>query len=106
MVVKLLIRCLPDSIVDTINAESLAELNRRQLIIWAEDVPVVESENEHSAYHLAARFQQVTPENLPEVLKAIAQIYTHYGNCLALTYLMEISAEYFGLIEKDKCTTT
>ncbi|MFN6501337.1 MAG: hypothetical protein RMX65_030690 [Nostoc sp. DedQUE01] len=71
MVVKLLIRCLPDSIVDTINAESLAELNRRQLIIWAEDVPVVEPENKHSAYHLAARFQQVTPENLPEVLKAM-----------------------------------
>ncbi|MBD2459306.1 hypothetical protein H6G80_35415 [Nostoc sp. FACHB-87] len=44
---------------------------------------------------------------MPDVLSAIAQIYTNYGNCLALTYLMEISAEYFGLIEEEtQCTTT
>ncbi|WP_242051594.1 hypothetical protein [Nostoc sp. FACHB-280] len=76
-------------------------------MIWEEDVPVVEPDGEHSAYHLAAKFQQITPENMPEVLKAIAQIYTQYGDCLALTYLMEISAEYFGLIEEEnQCTTT
>ncbi|MEH1770448.1 MAG: hypothetical protein V7L27_01730 [Nostoc sp.] len=27
-----------------------------------------------------------------------AQICTSYGDCLALKYLMELSAEYFGLI--------
>jgi len=104
--IKLLIRCLPNSILDTVNAESLAELNKRKLIIWSEDVPVVEPDEEHSAYNLAARFQKVTPENLIDVFQALVTIYTQYGNCLALTYLMEISAEYFGLIEEDKCTTT
>jgi hypothetical protein len=108
VVIKSLIRCLPDSLVDAINAHSLAELDRRKLIVWAEDLPVVEPNTEHSAYNLAARFQEVTPENLSDVLKALATIYTQYGNCLALTYLMEISAEYFGLIkeDEDKCTTT
>ncbi|MCC5640275.1 hypothetical protein LC593_31470 [Nostoc sp. CHAB 5844] len=107
MVIKKIIQCLPDSIVDAVNAHSLAELDRRKLIVWAEDVPVIEAMEEHSAYNLAARFQKVTPENMSEVLKALATIYTNYGNCLALTYLMEISAEYFGLIvEEEKCTTT
>lgn len=105
MVIKSLIRCLPDSILDAVNAHSLTELDRRKLIIWSEDVPVVEPNAEHSAYNLAAKFQEVTPENISEVLKTLATIYTNYGNCLALTYLMEISAEYFGLIEEDKCTT-
>lgn len=106
MVIKSLIRCLPDSILDSVNAHSLAELDRRNLIIWSEDMPVIEPDDEHSAYNLAARFSKVTPENMSEVLKALATIYTNYGNCLALTYLMEISAEYFGIIEEDKCTTT
>ncbi|BBD62786.1 hypothetical protein NIES2109_56360 (plasmid) [Nostoc sp. HK-01] len=103
--IKQLIRCLPDSILDAVNAHSLAELNKRKLIIWSEDMPVVEPDDEHLAYNLAARFSEVTPENLIDVFQALATIYTNYGNCLALTYLMEISAEYFGIIEEDKCTT-
>lgn len=53
---KLLIRCLPDSLLDEVNADSLAELDKRKLIIWAEDMPVVEPDAEHSAYNLAVRF--------------------------------------------------
>ncbi|RCJ41995.1 hypothetical protein A6770_35500 [Nostoc minutum NIES-26] len=96
--IKLLIRCLPNSILDAINIHSLAELDRRNLIVWAKDMPVMEPQSENSAYNLASRFLEVTPENILEVFKVIAQIYTDYGNCLAFTYLMEISAEYFGLI--------
>jgi hypothetical protein len=97
-VIKFLIRCLPDSILDAVNTESLAELDRRKLIVWAEDMPVMKPESENSAYDLASRFLKVTPENILEVFKVIAQMYTDYGNCLAFTYLMEIPAEYFGLI--------
>ncbi|MFN6567959.1 hypothetical protein [Dendronalium sp. ChiSLP03b] len=97
--IKLLIRCLPDSIIDAINTHSLVELDRRKLIVWAEDMPVVELDDENSAFNLASRFLEVTPENMLEVFKAIAQIYTNYGNCLAFTYLMEILAEYFDLIK-------
>ncbi|YAF99440.1 MAG: hypothetical protein AB3A66_30295 (plasmid) [Nodularia sp. CChRGM 3473] len=102
MVIKLLIQCLPSSILDDVNAFSLAELDRRKLIVWAEDTIVIDPENENSAFNLASRFLEVTPENMPEVFKAIAQIYIKYGNCLALTYLMEISAEYFGLIRESE----
>ncbi|MBD6621154.1 hypothetical protein FNW02_37020 [Komarekiella sp. 'clone 1'] len=98
--IKLLINCLPDSVLDSVNALSLAELDRRKLIIWAEDVPVREAEDEHLAFNLASHFTELTPENMPEILKAIAEIYTKYGDCLAFTYLMELSAEYFGLIEE------
>ncbi|AFY45736.1 hypothetical protein [Nostoc sp. PCC 7107] len=62
--IKHIIRCLPESILDVVNAHSLAELDRRKLIIWSEDMPVVEPNEEHSAYNLAARFQKVTPENM------------------------------------------
>ncbi|BBD63355.1 hypothetical protein NIES2109_62050 (plasmid) [Nostoc sp. HK-01] len=103
--IKYIIRCLPDSILDAVNAYSLAELDRRKLIVWSEDMPVVEPDDEHLAYHLVARFQAVTPENLIDVFQTLATIYTQYGNCLALTYLMEISAEYFGLIDEENCMT-
>jgi hypothetical protein len=70
-VIKFLIRYLHNSIVDAINTYSLAELDRRKLIIWAEDIPVMEPENENSAYNLASRFLEVTPENMLKVFKAI-----------------------------------
>jgi hypothetical protein len=74
-----------------VNAHSLAELDRRKLIIWAEDVPVIEPDDEHSAYHLAVRFQQVTPENLTEVFQALATIYNRYGDCLGRVFKLVIS---------------
>ncbi|MEA5507669.1 hypothetical protein VB735_32200 [Halotia wernerae UHCC 0503] len=100
--INLLIKCLPDSVLDSVNALSLAELDKRKLINWAEDVPIVEPENEHSAFNIASRFAELTPENMPEIFKAIAEIYTKYGDCLAFTYLMELLAEYFGLIEVEE----
>jgi hypothetical protein len=100
MVVKLLIKCLPNSILESVNAESLAELDKRKLIIWAEDTQGLEPEDENSAFNLASRFQEVTPTNMSEILKTIAQIYTEQGDCLALAYLMEIAAEYFNLIKE------
>ncbi|WGV29212.1 hypothetical protein [Halotia branconii] len=98
--IKFLIRLLPDSILELVNAFSLAELDKRKLIIWAEDVPTIEPEVEYLAFNLASHFTELTSENMPEILKIIAEIYTKYGDCLAFTYLMEISAEYFGLIEE------
>lgn len=95
--IKLLIKYAPDSIVDAVNAISLAELDKRGLIIWADAMPL-EAHSENSAFNLASRFTEVTPDNILEVFKTIAQIYTNYGDCLALKYLIEISAEYFELI--------
>ena len=65
--------------------------------MWAEATPL-EPNSENLAFNLASRFTEVTPDNLLEIFKTIAQIYTNYGDCLALKYLMELSAEYFGLI--------
>ncbi|AVH68120.1 MULTISPECIES: hypothetical protein [unclassified Nostoc] len=95
--IKLLLKYAPNSIVDAVNDISLAELDKRGLIVWA-DAPPLEPEDENSAFNLASRFTEVTPNNLLEVFMTIAQIYTNYGDCLALKYLMELSAEYFGLI--------
>ncbi|MBD2512734.1 hypothetical protein H6G91_37065 [Nostoc muscorum FACHB-395] len=95
--IKLLLKYAPDSVVDAVNDISLAELDKRGLIGWA-DAPPLELHSENSAFNLASRFTEVTPDNLLEIFKTIAQIYTNYGNCLALRYLMELSAGYFGLI--------
>ncbi len=95
--IKLLIKYAPDSVVDAVNDISLAELDKRGLIVWT-DVPPLEPEDENSAFNLASRFTEVTPHNILEIFKTIAQIYTSYGDCLALKYLMELFAEYFGLI--------
>lgn len=95
--IKLLLKYAPNSIVDAVNDISLAELDKRGLIVWA-DTPRLEPEEENSAFNLAIKFQNVTPDNIPFILQAIAQIYTNYGDCLALKYLMELSAEYFSLI--------
>lgn len=70
--IKFLIRLLPDLILDSVNAFSLAELDRRKLIIWAEDVTTVRPEDEHLAFNLASRFTELTSENMSEILKAIA----------------------------------
>ncbi|WP_193199737.1 hypothetical protein [Nostoc sp. MG11] len=86
--IKLLIKFLPDFILDFVNAETLAEMDKRKLIVWAEKIPVISPESENSAFNLSSRFTEVTPENMPEVFKASAQIYTNHGNCLAFTYLM------------------
>jgi hypothetical protein len=96
-VIKLLIKYAPDSVVDAVNDISLAELDKRGLIVWT-DAPPLEPQAENSAFNLASRFTKVTPDNILEIFKTIAQIYTSYGDCLALKYLMELSAEYFGLI--------
>ena len=98
--IKLLIKYAPDSIVDAVNAISLAELDKRGLIIWADAMPL-EPEDENSAFNLASRFTEVTPDNILEVFKTIAQIYTNYGDCLAFKYLMELSTEYFGIIRVE-----
>ncbi|MEH2151718.1 hypothetical protein [Nostoc sp.] len=98
--IKLLIKYAPDSVVDAVNDISLAELDKRGLIVWADALPL-EPEDENSAFNLASRFTEVTPDNLLEVFMTIAQIYTSYGDCLALKYLMELSAEYFGLIRVE-----
>ncbi|MHC0067897.1 hypothetical protein ACWATR_34240 [Nostoc sp. UIC 10890] len=95
--IKLFLKYAPDSVVDAINDISLAELDKRGLIVWA-DAPRLEPEDENSAFNLAIQFQNVTPDNIPFILQAIAQIYTNYGDCLALKYLMELSTEYFSLI--------
>ncbi|MCW5319249.1 hypothetical protein GTQ43_38385 [Nostoc sp. KVJ3] len=95
--IKLLIKYAPDSVVDAVNSISLAELDNRGLIVWAEVGPL-EPHSENSAFDLASHFTEVTPDNFLEIFKTIAQIYTNYGDCLALRYLMELSAEYFGLI--------
>ncbi|MGF1938326.1 MAG: hypothetical protein RM347_028870 [Nostoc sp. ChiQUE02] len=95
--IKLLLKYSPDSVVDAVNDISLAELDKRGLIVWT-DAPPLEPEDENSAFNLASRFPEVTPDNILEIFKTIAQIYTSYGDCLALKYLMELSAEYFGLI--------
>ena len=95
--IKLLLKYAPDSLVDAVNAISLSELDSRGLIVWA-DVGPLEPQDENSAFNLASRFTEVTPDNFLEIFKTIAQIYTNYGDCLALRYLMELSAEYFGLI--------
>jgi hypothetical protein len=97
LVIKLLIKYAPDSVVDAVNDISLAELDKRGLIVWADATPL-EPEGENSAFNLASRFTEVTPDNILEIFKNIAQIYTTYGDCLALKYLMELSAEYLGLI--------
>nr|WP_199339894.1 hypothetical protein [Nostoc sp. FACHB-892] len=97
MVIKLLIKYAPDSVVDAVNNISLVELDKRGLIVWT-NAPPLEPEDENSAFNLASRFTEVTPDNILEIFKTIAQIYTSYGDCLALKYLMELSAEYFGLI--------
>ncbi len=73
--IKLLIKYAPDSIVDAVNAISLAELDKRGLIIWADAMPL-EPDSENSAFNLADRFTEVTPDNILEVFKTIAQIYT------------------------------
>ncbi|QLE45219.1 hypothetical protein FD723_35755 (plasmid) [Nostoc sp. C052] len=95
--IKLLIKYAPDYVVDAVNSISLAELDNRGLIVWADTTPL-EPQAENSAFNLASRFTEVTPDNLLEVFMTIAQIYTNYGDCLALRYLMELSAEYLGLI--------
>lgn len=95
--IKLLIKYAPDSVVDAVNDISLAELDKRGLIVWT-DAPLLVPEDENSAFNLASRFTEVTPDNLLAVFMTIAQIYTNYGDCLALRYLIELSAEYFGLI--------
>jgi hypothetical protein len=95
--IKLLLKYAPDSVVDAVNSISLAELDNRGLIVWADARPL-EPHSENSAFNLASRFTEVTPDNILEIFKTIAQIYTTYGDCLALKYLMELSAEYFGLI--------
>ncbi len=51
--IKLLINCLPDSVLESVNAFLLAELDRRKLIIWAEDVSALKPENEHLALRRA-----------------------------------------------------
>lgn len=68
--------------------------------MWADTTPL-KPQDENSAFNLASRFTEVTPDNILEIFKTIAQIYTSYGGCLALKYLMELSAEYFGLIEVE-----
>ncbi|WP_375506306.1 hypothetical protein [uncultured Nostoc sp.] len=98
--IKLLIKYAPDSIVDAVNAISLAELDKRGLIIWADAMPR-EPDSENSAFNLASRFTEVTPDNILEVFKTLAQIYTNYGDCLAFKYLMELSTEYFGIIRVE-----
>ncbi|MBG1270591.1 hypothetical protein [Nostoc sp. WHI] len=98
--IKLLLRYAPNSVIDAVNAISLAELDSRGLIVWADATPL-EPQDENSAFSLASRFTEVTPDNILEIFKIIAQIYTNYGDCLALKYLMELSAEYFGLIEVE-----
>ncbi|MCC5669230.1 hypothetical protein LC653_36675 [Nostoc sp. CHAB 5784] len=95
--IKLLLKYAPNSVLDAVNAISLAELDSRGLIVWADATPL-EPHSENSAFSLASRFTEVTPDNILEIFKTIAQIYTNYGDCLALKYLMELSAEYFGLI--------
>lgn len=95
--IKLLLKYAPDSVLDAVNALSLAELDKRGLIVWADAMPL-EPQDENSAFNLAAQFTTVTPENIEQIFQAITQIYTNYGDCLALKYLMELSAEYFGLI--------
>ncbi|MEH1817771.1 MAG: hypothetical protein V7L31_01505 [Nostoc sp.] len=95
--IKLLLKYAPDSVVDAVNSISLAELDKRGLIVWADARPL-EPHSEKSAFNLASRFTEVTPDNFLEIFKTIAQIYTNYGDCLALRYLMELSAEYFELI--------
>jgi hypothetical protein len=95
--IKLLLKYAPDSVLDAVNDLSLAELDRRGLIVWADAMPL-EPHSENSAFNLAVQFTFVTPDNIPFILHAIAQIYTNYGDCLALKYLMELSAEYFSLI--------
>ncbi|MBD2565805.1 hypothetical protein H6G95_35665 [Nostoc linckia FACHB-391] len=95
--IKLLIKYVPDAVVDAVNDISLAELDKQGLIVWTDALPL-EPEDENSAFNLASRFTEVTLDNLLELFMTIAQIYTNYGDCLALRYLMELSAEYFGLI--------
>lgn len=95
--IKLLLKYAPNSVLDAVNAISLAELDSRGLIVWADAGPL-EPQDENSAFNLASRFTEVTPDNILEIFKTIAQIYSSYDNCLALKYLMELSAEYFGLI--------
>jgi hypothetical protein len=95
--IKLLLKYAPDSVLDAVNYLSLAELDRRGLIVWTDATPL-EPDSENSAFNLAVQFTFVTPDNIPFILHAIAQIYTNYGDCLALKYLMELSAEYFSLI--------
>lgn len=99
--IKLLLKYAPDSVVDAVNYISLAELDKRGLIVWA-DAPPLEPEDENSAFNLAIQFQNVTPDNIPFILHTITRIYTNYGDCLALRYLMELSAEYFSLIGVHK----
>lgn len=99
--IKLLIRYLPDSVLNEINAHSLIELDKRGLIVWGEQ-PQLEPENEYSAFNLADKFTCITSQNLEEVFSVIAYIYTNYGDCLALKYLMELLAEYFGLLKETK----
>ncbi|MEH2188632.1 MAG: hypothetical protein V7K64_21080 [Nostoc sp.] len=69
--IKLLIKYAPDSVVDAVNDISLAELNKRGLIVWA-DAPPLEPEDENSALNLASRFTEVTLDNLLEISKTIA----------------------------------
>lgn len=95
--IKLLLKYAPDSVLDAVNALSLAELDNRGLILWA-NTPPLEPDSENAAFNLAAQFTFVTPDNIPFILQAMAEIYTNYGDCLALRYLMELSAEYFSLI--------
>ena len=98
--IKLLLRYAPDSVIDAVNAISLAELDSRGLIVWADASPL-EPQSENLAFNLASRFIEVTPDNFPEIFKTIGQIYTNYGDCLALRYLMELSALDFGLIRVE-----
>ncbi|AUB44962.1 hypothetical protein COO91_11217 (plasmid) [Nostoc flagelliforme CCNUN1] len=73
--IKLLLRYAPDSVLDAVNDLSLAELDRRGLIVWADARPL-EPHSENSAFNLASCFTEVTPDNFLEIFKTIAQIYT------------------------------
>ncbi|MBE9003297.1 hypothetical protein IQ274_35360 [Nostoc sp. LEGE 12447] len=84
--IKLLIKYAPDSVVDAVNDISLAELDKRGLIVWT-DAPPLEPEAENSAFNLASRFTEVTPDNLLEVFMTIAQIYTLLRRLFSLEIL-------------------
>ncbi|MCC5612408.1 hypothetical protein LC612_38310 [Nostoc sp. CHAB 5834] len=74
--IKLLLKYAPDSVLDAVNSISLAELDSRGLILWADATPL-EPEKGNSAFNLASRFTEVTPDNLLEVFMTIAQIYKY-----------------------------